>query len=414
MRRWGHLLLVVCASLALSGCWPVFRANPSRTGHNTFEEGIGPGNVAELVQKWAVTLSGTVGDPVLGDDGVFVNTNSPSFGSALHARNRDTGGELWPAKTASGTRSAPGVANSVVFSGIITSNGSSGATGFQEAYRADTGALVWRAGPAGVSSPVEHAGIVYAEAGEQNEAGVFTGFFGWDAATGDNLMNTVRTGTRTPPFSSPALADDVLYMGAQDRVEAYDATGQSCPEFDGRRTCRPIGTATTGGEVHSTPAIENNVLYVGSDDGALYAYNTRSSSCGPGLCGLRWKATTGGPVISSPAVADGVVYVGSSDGKLYAFNAAGCGTATCAPLWTAATGGPVKSSPAVANGVVYVGSDDGKLYAFNAAGCGAATCPPAWSVSLGSAVRSSPAVSNGVVFIGADGGQLRAYGLPPD
>ena len=54
---------------------------------------------------------------------------------------------------------------------------------------------------------------------------------------------------------------------------------------------------------------------------------------------------------SSPAVANGVVYVGSNDGNVYALNAS-----TGAMLWSYTTGGGVYSSPAVANGVVYVGS----------------------------------------------------------
>jgi len=58
------------------------------------------------------------------------------------------------------------------------------------------------------------------------------------------------------------------------------------------------------------------------------------------------------------------VYVGSDDGRLYAFRSAGCGAATCLPRWSYATGAAVKSSPAVAHGMVYVGSDDGRLYAF--------------------------------------------------
>src|SRR5437899_11176442 len=60
---------------------------------------------------------------------------------------------------------------------------------------------------------------------------------------------------------------------------------------------------------------------------------------------------------STPAVANGVVYVGSTDGNLYAFQAA-----TGQKIWSApagaATGNWVASSPAVANGVVYVGSLD--------------------------------------------------------
>jgi len=93
-----------------------------------------------------------------------------------------------------------------------------------------------------------------------------------------------------------------------------------------------------------------------------------------------WTATTGSVVRSSPAVANGVVYVGSGDGKLYAFDAAGSTNCTvtptsCNPLWTGTAGNAVFSSPAVANGRVYVGSDDSKLYAF-----GLEKIPPETSV----------------------------------
>ena len=74
-----------------------------------------------------------------------------------------------------------------------------------------------------------------------------------------------------------------------------------------------------------------------------------------------WTAQTAGSVYSSPAVAYGMVYVGSNDGNLYAFDAM-----TGATKWMATTGAFLKSSPAVANGVVYVGSGDGHLYAFDA------------------------------------------------
>ena len=57
--------------------------------------------------------------------------------------------------------------------------------------------------------------------------------------------------------------------------------------------------------------------------------------------------------------ANGVVYVGSNDGNVYALN-----VTTGALLWSYQTGNVVFSSPAVANGVVYVGSDDGNVYAF--------------------------------------------------
>ena len=65
----------------------------------------------------------------------------------------------------------------------------------------------------------------------------------------------------------------------------------------------------------------------------------------------KWTYATGGEVRSSPAVADGLVFVGSSKAKLHAVDAA-----TGEAKWTYATGGAVRSSPAVADGVVFVGS----------------------------------------------------------
>jgi len=65
---------------------------------------------------------------------------------------------------------------------------------------------------------------------------------------------------------------------------------------------------------------------------------------------LRWQNSASGQVWSSPAVADGMVYVGSTDHNLYALNAH-----TGAELWSYTTGNWVISSPAGSNGAVYVG-----------------------------------------------------------
>jgi eukaryotic-like serine/threonine-protein kinase len=74
-----------------------------------------------------------------------------------------------------------------------------------------------------------------------------------------------------------------------------------------------------------------------------------------------WSFTTGSHIFSSPTVANGLVYVGSHDGKLYAFDAT-CKT-SCRPLWSFTAGDWIESSPAVVNGVIYFGSRDHKLYA---------------------------------------------------
>jgi len=55
------------------------------------------------------------------------------------------------------------------------------------------------------------------------------------------------------------------------------------------------------------------VVYFGCDDGRLYALEV---AAGKEL----WKFKTGDAIESSPYVADGVVYVGSNDGCLYAIH----------------------------------------------------------------------------------------------
>src|SRR5207248_602056 len=142
----------------------------------------------------------------------------------------------------------------------------------------------------------------------------------------------------------------------------------------GRRACMGLAlagvlslviTTTSSGVAPSWPQFRFDNAHSGTtSDNAITTANVANLT-------QAWTGATGGFVFSSPAVAGGVVYVGSFDHKLYAFDAAGgnatcTGVAqarTCSPLWTADAGGfVISSSPAVAGGVVYVGSENGKLY----------------------------------------------------
>ncbi len=183
--------------------------------------------------------------------------------------------------------------------------------------------------------------------------------------------------------SSPTVANGVVYVGSDDhKLYAFDA-----------KTGATLWTATTGDKVFSSPAVATNgVVYVGSEDGKLYAFNAMTGA-------MLWASTTGDSIVSSPAVANGVVYIDSRDYKLYAFNAA-----TGATLWIASTGGDLLTSPAVTNGVVYIGSRDGKMYAFDAA---AGTT--LWMASTGQGIDASPAVANGIVYNGSRDGKMYAF-----
>jgi outer membrane protein assembly factor BamB len=60
----------------------------------------------------------------------------------------------------------------------------------------------------------------------------------------------------------------------------------------------------------SRPVVAGDIVYVGNDDGNLYAADGSE----------RWRFETGETVSSSPAVVDDTVYVGSRDGTLYAIS----------------------------------------------------------------------------------------------
>jgi outer membrane protein assembly factor BamB len=151
-------------------------------------------------------------------------------------------------------------------------------------------------------------------------------------------------------------------------------------------------TFTTGGPIHSSPAVVNGVVYFGSRDGYLYALDANTGK-------ELWAFETDSWVDSSPAVVDGVVYCGSNDGNLYAIDAA-----TGTEIWHFQTRYAVRSSPAVADGKVYVGSDDNHLYAVDAL-----TGKELWNLKTNNAVLSSPIVTKGVAVVASMDGSC--YGI---
>ena len=203
-----------------------------------------------------------------------------------------------------------------------------------------------------------------------------------------------------------------VYVGSQDgKLYAFDEFGSTnCSGTPA--SCTPLWTATTGATITSSPAVVHGVVYIGSWDKKLYAYDAagvKQCSGAPKHCGPMWTGLTDGALVGAPTLANGVVYVVSNQGTLYAFDAAGttgCSGApkTCAPLWTApnAGAGPASTAPAVANGVVFT-AGNGALSAFDAAGIASCsgtpkTCAPLWTAPITATTFEAPAVANGVVY----------------
>ena len=272
--------------------------------------------------RWTFPLGGegpNPSSPAVADGVVYVES--------LYGLKASTGAVLWNYDAFSS--SSPTLANGVIYLG-----------GFDEDYavNASDGSQVWEVhyGYAAASQMAFANGAVYF--GTTNG-----GLYALNASNGGDIF----CGGPWPGswYSSPAVAEGVVYAGAGSGVNAVNAI-----------TCAVLWNYTTGGTVASSPAVANGVVYIGSDDNNLYALNANTGA-------VLWSYTTGGAVTSSPAVSGGVVYIGSSDNKVYALNAS-----TGALLWSYATGGAVETRPAIANGAVYMGSDDGNVYAFGLTG----------------------------------------------
>ena len=190
------------------------------------------------------------------------------------------------------------------------------------------------------------------------------------------LLRTITVGGRV--LSSPAVLGGTMYVGSDDgHLYAVDIASQ-----------RELWRFAAGARIASSPAVSNGVVYVGSNDRHLYAIDAANGT-------LRWKHETGAEVFSSPAVSNGIVYVGSDDNHLYAFDATN-GTLR----WQYETEDWVSTDPAVGGGAVYVRSQDGILHAVDAStGEGLWQHNTDWEKSA-SGLSASPAFADGVVYVG--------------
>jgi outer membrane protein assembly factor BamB len=118
-----------------------------------------------------------------------------------------------------------------------------------------------------------------------------------------------------------------------------------------------VWSVNLGDRVRSSPAIsKSGTIYVGCDDGNLYAVEPNSD--------IIWSFETEGAVVSSPALdRDGTIYVGSSDNNLYAVLPNG------KLKWSCDLGSDVITSPSIGpDGTIFVGSMDGVWYALDTEG----------------------------------------------
>jgi hypothetical protein len=180
-----------------------------------------------------------------------------------------------------------------------------------------------------------------------------------------------------PATSSPAVdANGTIYVASgtsQGEVMAFNP---------GSGTAQWTYPLTLGVTAPSTPGVGLGLVVIGASNHHVYAL---SASTGTAV----WNSFTGDVVESSPVIAGGnhVIYFGSDDGNIYAYDSSG------AQLWTKSTGAPVSGSPALGpDNTLWAASRSGVVYRIGNVG----TPPPPASTPPGPATSTpSPTATPG-------------------
>jgi outer membrane protein assembly factor BamB len=171
------------------------------------------------------------------------------------------------------------------------------------------------------------------------------------------------------------------------------------------RTGHVLWTHPVPAGSESSPIVNGESVFFGSQDGTVYSLNVRNGH-------VRWTYHAAGAVKGGIAYNNGALYFGDYAGRAYAVNAG-----TGRQIWAMGTSGTAfgfgsgnfYSTPAVAFGRVYMGNTDGRVYSF-----AQYTGQLAWATATGAYVYASPAVADvkglgPTVYIGSYDGHFYAF-----
>jgi outer membrane protein assembly factor BamB len=186
-----------------------------------------------------------------------------------------------------------------------------------------------------------------------------TGITSYHGPNNTPTLTWTKSFGATNLFVSPSIgiaSDDTLYIGSNDGyVYALNPNGN----IKWQKKVNDSNLFTSPNSMYTTPAIgKNGTIYIGSNEGYMFALEPINGN-------IKWKYNAGYPLQSSPILdTNDNIYFGAgqsvysiTDGFDYAY------LRWLRPFDTSAN---VNSSPALGqNGFLYFGSDDGYLYAVN-------------------------------------------------
>ncbi|GHT10066.1 serine/threonine protein kinase [Bacteroidia bacterium] len=135
------------------------------------------------------------------------------------------------------------------------------------------------------------------------------------------------------------------------KSKLYDEKGDpdKYPDFSVNqeyKSVREKWLQQTGVGIYSSPAVYQNKVYVGNDEGALTCYSLKDGK-------KIWSFQSGKRIVGTPAVDAGVVVFGSADKNIYGLDAANGKL-----LWKVSAEEPVLGAVTIENGIAYIGASD--------------------------------------------------------
>jgi outer membrane protein assembly factor BamB len=202
-------------------------------------------------------------------------------------------------------------------------------------------------------------------------------------------------------WSGGTVSDGVLYVGSREgRLVAINLSDDSRTFSEalapvsqpGLFGCAPATGGCSAGAVsvpvYGTPAVSDNLSYMGGYNGKVYAYSI-------GNLAVRWVYPREGnlqPIVGGIVAAGGKLFFGCTDGKVYALD-----TVTGDKLWeSAATDDKIWGTPLIAGDTLYIGSFDKKLYALNIA-----DGTKKWEYATKGSIISTPLIYKDSVIFGS-------------
>ena len=259
----------------------------------------------------------------------------------LRCINAETGRVKWRVDTGKDLDSSPCVIDDRLY--IAGENGN------LRCLNPGTGKQIWKkfVGGIGPGTILGSNGSETSPAVADNE--VYTAtydgiLFSFDAKTGELRW---KTKTFDDTDASPVIYDEFVYACAEEKAPYLYCFARE----DGRQLWRYDGNAVG---YYSTPAIQNNRIWVGAEDGRLHCLDARSGK-------LIWSFKTMGGVWSSPCVVDGKVIFGSRDKNLYCLDAD-----NGHEFWRLPLDGRIISSPCIVDGMIWIGTATGYFYCISA------------------------------------------------